>query len=91
MINISNVLGLNGWSFVSQAEADSSLRKIVRGHLNLNLIARNQSDVVLSHLAADVSDNTMTILKRYLELGVRQCFHHRSLHLDNFLLSSHKY
>ena len=45
---------------------------------------------MLAHLAADVGDNTMTILQFNPKLSIRQCFHYLSRQLDYFLLTRHK-
>lgn len=77
-------------NLISQAEADSALRKIVRGQLNFYLIAWYKTDVVLAHFSGNVGDNTMAILKLDLELRIRQCFHYLTLQLNYFLLTCHR-
>lgn len=77
-------------NLILEAEADSSLREIVRGQLNFYLIARYQTDIMLAHLPADVGNNTMTILQFNPKLSIRQCFHYLSVQFDYFLLTRHK-
>src|SRR5690606_19609257 len=77
-------------NLISIAEHDSSLSKIVRGHLDIHCITWHQTDIVLSHFTADVSDDTMSVLKFHLKLSIRQCFHNLSSHFDYFFLIRHK-
>ena len=65
-------------NLILESEADSALCEIVRGQLNFDSISRYQTDVMLAHLAADVGDNTMTILQFNLKLSIRQCFDYLS-------------
>ena len=47
----------NSALLIACAEDDSALREIVRAQLDFYVIAWDQADVVLAHLAADMSDN----------------------------------
>ena len=57
---------------ISCAENDSALRKIVGGQLDFHGIAWYQTDIMLAHFAANVSDDAKAILKFYLKLRIRQ-------------------
>ena len=45
------------------AVRDSSLRKIVRGHLDVHHITRHKADIVFTHFSANVRDDAQAILE----------------------------
>jgi hypothetical protein len=54
------------------AERNATLSQIVRCHFNLNLITRQNADVMLTHLARNMGNNGVTIFQFNFESGVRQ-------------------
>lgn len=78
------------WSLLLEAKDDATLCEIVRSHLDFHPITRHQADVILAHPSRNVRDDTMAILQFHPKLGIRQCFHHLTNHLDDFLLTRHK-
>lgn len=88
--NFHELLDTSRLLLIPEPEADSALCEIVGGQLNFYSIARYKPDIVLAHLSRNVGDNAMAILEFYLKLRVRQCFHHLTLQLDYFLLTSHR-
>ena len=73
------------------AVRDSALRKIVRGQLDRNAVAGDNSDKMLPHLTCDMSYDFMAIFELYPELCPWQCFDDGSRQLDYFLVGCHKY
>ena len=59
------------------AVRDSALRKIVRGQLDSNAIARDKTDEVFPHLASDMSYNLMAIFEFDTKLSTREGLHYR--------------
>lgn len=51
------------------AIGDSPLREIVRGQLDRYAVSWHDADVVLPHLAGDVSYNLMAVLELYAKLS----------------------
>jgi hypothetical protein len=66
---------------------DSSFTQIVWGHLNGDLVASQDANVMFSHLAGYVSSNNMSIFEFYSEHGVGECVYDYTLHLDGFFFS----
>ena len=62
------------------AIGDAALGQIVGRHLDLDLIAGQDADVVLAHTARDVRGHDMTVLELHAEHGVRQGVEHRTVH-----------
>lgn len=54
------------------AVGDAPSGEVVRSELNLDLVTRENSDVVATHLSGDVSQNGVTILEFDPEHGVRE-------------------
>lgn len=73
-------------SALLEAIRDASARQIVHGQLNGHFIARQDLDVMHAHLAGDMGQNLMTVLKLHLEHSVGQCFENRAFEFDNVLL-----
>ena len=76
---------------LSFAIGDSALRKIVRGQLNRNAVAWDDTDEVLPHLTGNVSYNLMAVFEFYPKLSPWQGLNNRSRQLDYFLIGCHKY
>ena len=60
--------------FVLLPESDSALGHVVWAHFNRDSIAWKNSDEELSHLAADIGQNFVAILKFDSKHRIRQCF-----------------
>src|SRR6056297_3573423 len=57
-----------------EAVVDPTLGQIVGGHLNLHLVACQNADAVLAHLACRMCDDLMAVLKLDPECRIRQEF-----------------
>ena len=57
--------------------------KVVGGKLHRDLVAGQDSDVVLAHLPGDVGGHDVTVLQLYSKHRIRQGLGDRPLHLDN--------
>src|SRR6266498_4609643 len=68
------------------SESDPTLAQIVRRKLQRDLVAGNDAYVVLAHLACAVRDELVPVVERDAKAGVRQCFSHHAIHLENFFL-----
>ena len=73
------------------AIGDSPLRKVVRGQLDRHAVPWHDADVVLPHLAGDVSYNLMAVLEFDTKLSTRKGLDNRSRQLDHLLISCHRY
>ena len=63
-----------------------ALTKIVRGNLNRDLVANCNLDEKLAHLAGDVSQNLMAILKTNSIHRGRKNLHNGSGHFNRFIV-----
>lgn len=73
------------------AIGDSSLRKVVRGQLDRNAVARHNPDEMLPHLTRDVSYDLMAVFEFDAKLSPRKGLDNRARQLDDFLFCGHKY
>ena len=73
------------------AVGDSALRKIVRCQLNLYAVTWHEADIVLSHLAGDVSYYLVAVLKLDSKLCAWQCFDNNTSQFDDLLVPRHRY
>ena len=64
----------------------ASLRKVVNRDLDGNLITRQNSDIVHSELARDMSSYYMLIGKLYFEGRIGQCLNYCTLKFNNIIL-----
>jgi hypothetical protein len=62
---------------------DAAFREVVRGQLDSDLVPRKDADIVLAHLAGDMSRDGVTVLQLDPENSVRQGLRDRAFHLDN--------
>lgn len=69
---------------LASAEGNTTLGQIVWSDLNGYLVTSQNTNVVLAHLARDVSHNNVAILKLYFKGSVWQGFKNGALHLDTF-------
>ena len=68
------------------AERDAALGQVVGRHFQRHVVAGDDADVVLAHLAAGVADHLVAVLERHAKTRVGQHFVHVPLHLDQFFL-----
>jgi len=61
---------------------DTTAGEVVRGELNLDLVAREDSDVVHPHLPGDVRQHLVAVLELHAEHGVRQGLDDRAFEHD---------
>jgi hypothetical protein len=73
------------------AIGDSALSKIVRGQLDRNAIAGDDTDEMLPHLTGDMSYDLMAVLEFDAKLSTREGLCYRACQLNYFLTRSHKY
>eukprot|EP01038_Epipyxis_sp_PR26KG_P013821 gene13820-18535_t len=66
------------------AERDAALAQVVRRQLQRHLVAREDADVVLAHLARGVRDQLVAVVERDAVARIRQHLVHHPLHLDQF-------
>ena len=71
-------LGRTFIAFSLEAVGDTTAGEVVWSQLNLNLVARKNTDVVHSHLSGDMRQNFVTVLELYPKHGVRQGLEDRS-------------
>src|SRR5690242_8583507 len=62
---------------------DAALGQVVRRHFHLDLVAGEDSDVVLAHAARNVSSHDVPVFQLHAEHGVGQGFLHRTFHFDD--------
>ena len=72
---------------VQMAEGDAALGQIVRRHFQGDLVAGQNTDVVLAHLSAAVGSDGMSVFQGPAETGIREDFRHGSMHYEQFLFS----
>ena len=68
---------------------DATASQVVRRKLNDNLVTRQNSNIVHTNLARDVSQNSMTVLQLNLEHSIRKRLYDRSLKLDCIFALAH--
>jgi len=68
------------------AEGDAALGEVVGGHLQRDVVSREDADVVLAHLARRVGDEHVPVVELHAEAGIRQHFVDDAVHLDQFFL-----
>ncbi|MOA25395.1 hypothetical protein D3C78_1461170 [compost metagenome] len=66
------------------AERDATLGQIVGGHFQRNLVACQDTDVVLAHLAAGIGNQLVTVFQGHAETRVGQDFRDGTLHFNQF-------
>ena len=69
-----------------ESVGNTTTGEVVRGELNLNLVAGENADVVHSHLAADVREHLVTVLEFDAEHRVRQRFGDGAFEHDRIFL-----
>src|ERR1700712_79925 len=86
-----------GWTFTSSSSLlgslvavdDSAARQVVGRELHDDLVLGEDSDVVLTHLAADVREDLVPVLELDPEHGVRERLDDRAFDLDGTVLLGH--
>jgi len=68
---------------------DAAFGQIVGGHLHLHLVAGEDADVVLAHLAGDVCRDHVAVLQLHPEHGVGEGLLHHAFHFD-YIFFCHK-
>ena len=66
------------------AEGDAAVIDVVGRKLQRDLIAGEDADVMLSHFAAGVRDQLMSVVQRHAETRIRQDFIDYTTHFDQF-------
>src|SRR5690606_6605600 len=56
------------------AERDATLGQVVGRHLERDVVARDDADVELAHLAARIGDEVVSVVQRHAVAAVRQHF-----------------
>src|SRR4249919_2606080 len=77
------------WGFCGlllQSERDATAREVVRGDLDLDLVARQDADVVLPHLTRDAGEDAVPAFELNPEHRARQRLHDLPLQLDLLFL-----
>ena len=82
-------LGSRGTELLG-TEDDSCLGKVVRGHLDRHLVAWDDANVVLPHLARDMPEDLDAILELDLKGRVREIFENFATHFD-YVVFCHQY
>ncbi|MNU04666.1 hypothetical protein D3C72_2491710 [compost metagenome] len=67
-------------------ERDAALGQVVGRQLERDLVAGQDADVVLAHLAAAVGDQLVAVVERDAVARVGQDFGHCAVHFDQFFL-----
>jgi hypothetical protein len=67
------------------AEGDSPTGQVIRGHLHLDAIPQQDTDIVLAHLASQVGQDLVPVIEPDSELSSGQSFDDQSLNLNLFL------
>src|SRR6476661_8026211 len=78
-----------GGAFSAVAEDDPATGQVVRAELHHHAVLREDPDVVLAHLARDVSENLVTVGQLNPEHRVRESLDDRALDLDDTVLLGH--
>lgn len=69
------------------AERDAALGQIIGRHFQRHLIARQNADVVLAHLAPCVGNELVTVVQRDAKTRIGQHFRDAALHFNQFFFS----
>ena len=69
---------------------DAASREVVWAQFHDDLVLREDSDVVLTHLARDVSKNFVAVRQLHAEHGVGQRFDNRTFDFDDAVFLAHK-
>src|SRR6478609_8367796 len=77
----------NGWLLV--AVDDPTSCEVIRRELHHHAVLREDADVVLAHLAADVGEHLVTIAQLHAEHRIGQGFSDRALELDHAFFLRH--
>src|SRR5688500_5869466 len=67
------------------AISDPALAQVVWGHFDLDLVARQDADVVLPHAPGDVRDDFVAVLELHPEHGVRERLGDRALEFNDVI------
>src|SRR5215470_7331913 len=80
------MFGLPSWCDLRLLVAihDPAAGKVVRRHLDRDLVARQDLDEVHPHLARDVGEQPVAVLELHAERRVRERLDHGALDLDAF-------
>lgn len=70
------------WPVLFVAEDNARLAEVVGCHLHIDLVAFENADAELAHLACRMGQDFVTVLQFHLEHGVGQPFQHRSGKLE---------
>jgi len=65
------------------AENDARLAQVVRRHFDIDLVARENADVVLAHFPGNMTEHNVTILELDPESCTRKIFQYFALHCDD--------
>ena len=68
-------------------EGNSRLAEVVRGHLDVHLVAHADADEVFSHLTGDMGKHFMTVGERHPEHRARQDLGDRAGNFNWFFFS----
>ncbi len=68
------------------AERNATFGKVVRRHLDIDLVARENANAVLAHLARCVRQDFMAIVQRNAEHGVGKDFGNDTFKLEQIFL-----
>jgi hypothetical protein len=82
---------LDAWSYFHGFSllvpvGDTASSEVVRGQFHLNLVARENADVVHTHLPGDVCEHLVSIVEFDLEHGIRQRLEDLALENDRIFL-----
>ena len=70
-------------------EDDAAAGQVIWAELHHHAVLREDPDVVLTHLARNVSEDLVTVGELYAEHSVRQSLHDHALDLDDTVLLRH--
>jgi hypothetical protein len=68
------------------AERDPSLAQVIRRDLQRHLVAGDDADVVLAHLARGVGDEIVPVVQANAVAGVGKYVCHDAVHFEHFFL-----
>jgi len=71
------------------AEDDAASGQVIRTELHHYTVLREDPDVVLTHLARNVSEDLVAVGELHAEHSVRQSLHDHTLDLDDTVLLRH--
>jgi hypothetical protein len=57
---------------IAETVRDATTIHIIGGHFELDAIAQQDADLVLSHLTRQIGENSVTIIQFYQKLRIRQ-------------------